>query len=153
MYSLRTTARPFTPSDCRHLPEDARPVFWLRPQSSGAVHDARSAARVEDEEPVDQSAFCSECGAKISVKVRMRLPGQIDGGAFVHESIARAIDRVDDFGFDGEAAPWPADVGAQVAYVRRLRPEWTNELASELQAETELDPEEERGDSDSAPNS
>jgi len=144
MYSLRTSSRPFVPSECRSLPEDDRPTFWLRPPDVGDTTDARSDATPDEVEPVDQAAFCSECGKPITVKVQMQLPGKLDGGRLAFAIAARAITRVDNFGFDGVAAPWPDLLDDRISYVRRLPPSWFGELSSAARKDTDVDPEEER---------
>ena len=149
MYSLRTSARPFTPQALRKLPDGDRPVFWLRPPTSGDVHDAQACAEIEDEAPVDQSAFCSSCGKTVTVSVQVNLPGRMDQGKVVHGILARVINRVDHFGFDGNPAPWPESLPDRVAYVRRFSAGWVAEMVVAAKEDTELDQEEEREDSGS----
>ena len=153
MYFLRTAPRPFTPSECRDLPEEDRPVFDLIPISSGSTHDTRAEAMLEDETPIEQDAICRECGERIKVKVRMRLPGQMSQEKFVHGMAARVIVSVRNFDFETGPTPWPKGMVDRVRYVRRLPPTWVQEIAEAAKHDTELDPEEEREGSDSAPSS
>jgi len=147
---LSTTARPFSLPEHRRLSDDDRPVFWIVPAMAGDIYDATAAATPETEKPVDQSAFCSECGERITVKVRLRAPGEIPQGLLMQHILARSVDRVEHISFDGVDAPWPADIADRVEYLGKLPVHWIQRLFVEARKHADLDPEEERGDSDSA---
>jgi len=143
MFNLSLQAQPFSPSEVRHLPEEDRPVFMLRPAMSGEIMDARSAAHVEADKPEDQGTHCPGCGHAFTVPVIRRVQGEIDNGKFGHALVASVITEVRNLAIDGEPAEYPEGVASRVAFVRRLPPSWVAEMATHGQDDADLDPEEE----------